>query len=320
MKFDNAKILVIGAGVNGSICAAGLHRAGFDTTILARGKHFEEVRDEGIVIENPFKHARSVTHVPVIASLEAEDLYDYILVVVRKNHVQSLLPMLARNHSPNIVFMVNNPSGPEEFVRALGKDRVMMGFVFGAGARDGSIIHGISPAESHRIVARLWPTPFGEIDGAITPRLTRLVRIFRRAGFSAAASSDISDYLATHAAIVAVMSNFVIQHGYDAETIARYTTADYRLLVDAMRECLDVLRSLKHRIIPPSAVVIKMIPRFVLVVLLRWALNSKYAGVAGLWHLSHAEDEMLQLGSELREMVGKAGLPSPAITRILSVK
>jgi hypothetical protein len=38
MKTDNARNLVIGAGVNGSICAVGLYNAGVDMTILARGK------------------------------------------------------------------------------------------------------------------------------------------------------------------------------------------------------------------------------------------------------------------------------------------
>jgi len=319
MKFDNARILVIGAGVNGSICAAGLCKAGFDTTILARGKHFEEVRDEGIVIENPFKHTRSVTHLPVIDRLDAKDVYDYILVVVRKNHVPALLPTLAQNQSLNIVFMVNNPSGPDEWIEALGKNRVMMGFVFGAGAREGNVVRGISAAGTYRIVGRLWPTPFGETDGVITPRLTRLVRIFCQAGFNAAASRNISDYLATHAALVAVLANFAIQRGYDVETIARYTAADYRLLVDALRETLDVLRAIKHRITPPGTIIIKMIPRFVLVAILRAGLNSKYAGVAGLWHLSHAEDEMYQLADELRGMVEKSGLPCPAIRNVLSM-
>ena len=127
---DNARILVIGVGVNGSVCAAALHNAGIDVTVLARGKRYEEVRDEGIIIENPFKNnKRSVTKVQVINSLDPNNLYEYVLVVVRKNQIADLLPVLARNRSPNIVFMTNNLSGPEECVRILGKDRVMMGLV-----------------------------------------------------------------------------------------------------------------------------------------------------------------------------------------------
>ena len=112
MATDNARMLVIGAGVNGSICAVGLSTAGFDVTVLARGKRYEEIRDGGIVIEDPFKNTRSQTNVPVIDRLDPEDSYDYVLVVIRKNQVPDLLPVLALNRSPNVVFMVNNPSAP----------------------------------------------------------------------------------------------------------------------------------------------------------------------------------------------------------------
>jgi 2-dehydropantoate 2-reductase len=54
MSADNARILVIGAGVNGSICGLGLFNAGFDVTVLARGKRHEELRKQGIIIEDPF--------------------------------------------------------------------------------------------------------------------------------------------------------------------------------------------------------------------------------------------------------------------------
>lgn len=91
---ENARILVIGAGVNGSICAVGLFNAGIDVTVLARGKRYEDIGSEGILIEDPFKNTRTVTHVPVIAHLDAQDRYDYILVVVRKNQVPDLLPTL----------------------------------------------------------------------------------------------------------------------------------------------------------------------------------------------------------------------------------
>jgi ketopantoate reductase len=112
MKKDNARMLVIGAGVNGSICASRLYDAGFDVTVLARSQRYEEIRYAGIVIEDPMTMKRSVTRVPVINALDPQDSYDYILVVVRKNQVAALLPVLARNVSRNIVFMGNNLSDP----------------------------------------------------------------------------------------------------------------------------------------------------------------------------------------------------------------
>ena len=313
MVMDNARILVIGAGVNGSICAAALHTAGFDVTILARGKRYEEIRDGGIVIEDPFKNVRSSTKVPVINGLGPEDVYDYILVIIRKNQVPNLLPVLVLNRSTNVVFMINNPSGPDEFTGVLGKERVMLGCVFGAGKRDGSVIRAISG------VGGPWlATPFGEIDGRITPRLTRLVGILCQAGLKSKTSTNISDYLATHAALVAPFAHLLIKHGCDTQDLAG-STADLRLLVDAWRETIDVLLATRFRIIPSSANMIRIIPRFVWVAALRSLLSTKFAEVGAGWHCSQAPDEMRQLGIELMALVEKSSLSVPAIRKLFAL-
>ena len=305
---DDARILVIGAGVNGSVCVAGLYNAGIDVTVLARGKRYEEVQDEGIVIEDPFKNRRSVTRVPVINRLDPNDLYDYVLVVVRTNQVADLLPVLAQNRSPNIVFMGNNLSGPDEFARILGKDRVMMGAVFAGGKRDGSLIRAF--------VAKWVAAPFGEVDGTITPRLKRLARIFRRAGFKVETSADILDFQATHAVGVALIAKLTIKHGCDTSALAR-SKDDLRLFVDAKREAHQVLRALGRRITPWSEAVMGIIPGFLQVAGLRALLNSKLGEVGLGWHCSQAPDEVRQLAVELQTLVDQAGFPVPAIRKVL---
>ncbi len=68
MKPDG-RILVIVVGVNGSVCAAALYRAGYDVTVLARGRRLEELQKGGIEIEDPFKGTRTVTQVAVVDHL-----------------------------------------------------------------------------------------------------------------------------------------------------------------------------------------------------------------------------------------------------------
>jgi 2-dehydropantoate 2-reductase len=312
------RLLVIGAGVNGSICAAALHKAGFDVTVLARGKRFEEVKGQGIILEDVFQNARSITPVAVINELTPDDLYDYILVVVRKNQVADLLPTLACNQTPNVVFMTNNPSGPDEWTRALGKERVLMGFVFGAGRREGGVIRGITNLSSG-LAGRLWPSPFGELDGSISERLQGLIAIFRQAGLAAAASTHISDYLATHAALVAVLGNFVMARGYDHDSLKHYPLADIRLLVDAMREGLDVLTVSGVRITPAGTAIIKIIPRWILVAAIRALLPSRFMEVGGVYHISQAPDEIEQLVIEENALVNKSRLSVPAIRSVLEI-
>ena len=308
---DNARVLVIGAGVNGSACAAGLFAAGIDVTVLARGKRYAEVRDEGILIENPFGNKRSLTKVPVIDHLDPDDLYDYVLVVVRKNQVADLLPVLAQNRSSNIVFMCNNLLGPDEFIKALGKDRIMLGFVFAGGKRDGKVIRAIV------IKSALFAVPFGEVDGKVTPRLKRLASIFRQAGFHIKISTNILDFLTTHAAGVALLGQLLIKHGCDTSALAQ-SKDDLRLFVDARREAFSVLRVLGFTITPWTEAVTEIIPAGLQIAGLRMLLNSKL-GKVGCSHVSQAPDEMHRLAVELQILVDKAGIAVPAIRKVLGL-
>jgi 2-dehydropantoate 2-reductase len=312
MVKDTARILVIGAGVNGSVCAAGLQRAGANVTVLARSQRYAEISEQGIVIENPIKNTRTVTKVPLIPALAPEDVYDYVLVIIRKNQVPDLLPVLAQNRSPNVVFMINNPSGPDVYTAALGRERVLLGFVFAGGKREGSVIRAIGGPDDG-----VGTTPFGELNGTVTARLKRLVAIFRQAGFKAKISSHMSDYLATHAAMVAPMAGFLMQRGYDPASLKRYTNADLGLLVDGMREVLDVLPAAGFQVSPANMVVLKIIPRFLLAAGLRAALPSKFMEVGAMYHISQAPDEMRQLCIEVMVLIENSGLAVPALRACL---
>ncbi len=310
MKTDNARILVIGAGVNGSAIATGLYNAGLDVKVLARGKRYEEIQDEGIIIENPFNHKRSIAKVPVTNCLDPEDIYDFILVVVRKNQVADLLPVLAQNKSPNIVFMGNNLSGPAEFAKIIDKQRIMLGTVFAGGKRDGDIIRAF--------VSTSLALPFGEMDGTITPRLKRLVKTLCSAGLKAKTSTDMIDFQMTHAVGVALIGKLTMKYNCDLSALTR-SEEDLKLFVDGRREAHQVLRALGHKIIPSSEDAIRIIPSFLQVAGMRMLLNSKLGEVGLAYHVSQAPDEVQQLANELSALVDQAGLPAPAIRQILGV-
>jgi 2-dehydropantoate 2-reductase len=314
MAIDDARILVIGAGVNGSVCAARLFERGVDVTVLARGKRFAEIESNGIVIENPFSQKRRVAKVRAVGELAPDDTYDYILVVVRRNQVAELLPMLSANNSPNVVFMNNNLNGPAEIVAALGSQRPMLGFVFAGGKRDGEIIRAIGPFDHS-----LMPTPFGEISGTVTPRLQRLVKLLNRAGLRAKVTTHIVDYLATHAAGVAALVPLVMKHANDIKALAR-SPEDLKLAAAAMRETNAVLKALGHKIVPAGQQILAIMPVFVLAFLLRLLCNSKFGEVGAAWHVQQAPDEMQALADDLRAAVIRSGVPAPAIRKVLDMK
>ena len=297
--------------MNGSACASVFHNRGIDVTMLARGRRYDEIQNEGIIIENPFRNnKRSITKVKVINTLNSDDFYDYILVIIRKNQVSELLPILAQNRSGNIVFMGNNLAGPDEYVNALGKDRVMMGFVYAGGKREGDVIRAI--------IIKSIAVPFGEIDGSITPRLTRLINIMHQGGFKAKVSTCIIDFLMTHGVGVPLFGKLVLKHECDNRALAK-STADLRLLVDAMRESFNVLKALGYKIVPKSQYLTKILPRFIAVAGIRALFSSKLGEVGGAYHVSQAPDEMNCLAQELEVLVAKSGLPSPAIKKVLTI-
>jgi len=314
MASCNARILVIGAGVNGSLIAERLFARGVDVTVLARGKRLAEIQTNGILIENPFSQKRRIARVRVIGDLAPKDTYDYILVVVRRNQVAELLPTLATNISPNVVFMNNNLNGPAEILAGLGMQRPMLGFVFGGGKRDGDIIRAMGPFDHS-----LMPTPFGEIDGTVTPRLKRLVEILNRVGLRAKVSTNMVDYLATHAAGVATLVPFALKYKTDIKALAR-SHQEINLMAAATRETIPVLKALGHKIVPASQQILAVMPVFVLAFMLRLMFNSKFGEVGAAWHAQQAPDELQVLAEDLRASVIRSGVPAPAIRKALGMK
>jgi len=310
MSPDNAKLLVIGAGVNGSAVISKLCRAGLDAKVLARGRRYQEIRNEGIVIEDPFSQHRTITKVPVTDQLDPDDCYDFILVIVRKNQIAELLPVLARNKSPNVVFMGNNLSGPDEFTTVLDRKRIMLGTVVAGGKRDGDIIRAM--------ISTPLPSPFGELDGSLSARLGRLVQILRSAGIRAVSSTNMIDAQMTHAVGVALIGKLAMKYNCDLAALAR-STQDLELYAEALREAHRVLRALGHKIVPFSEHLLPSLPNFLQVASMRALLNSKLGEVGLAYHVSQAPDEMLQLAAELRDLADRSGLAVPAIRKILEM-
>ena len=123
------KILVYGAGVIGTLYAAGLQQAGHQVTILARGTRLAEIRQHGLVVEEVATGIRSSIRVATTDKLSANDAYDLAMIVVRYDQLPAILPSLAANKMlPTVLFMLNNPLGSAHLVDAVGLDRVLLGF------------------------------------------------------------------------------------------------------------------------------------------------------------------------------------------------
>ena len=83
------RLLIYGAGVIGSFYAALFSRAGYSTTVYARGKRLETLERAGLLYEH--KGRLHLAHVEVIDRAANEDHFDYIFLTVKGNQVHTAL-------------------------------------------------------------------------------------------------------------------------------------------------------------------------------------------------------------------------------------
>jgi 2-dehydropantoate 2-reductase len=136
------KTLIFGAGPLGSLYACLLHRAGNDITILARNEHFTFLNENGVVLINEFTQEKIIEKVNVVNSLSEEDSYDLIIILMRKNSLKNVLPILnEQTNISNFLFMGNNTLGFDEYLKFLPKEKVLFGFPGGGGSRINHVVH-----------------------------------------------------------------------------------------------------------------------------------------------------------------------------------
>ena len=104
------KILVYGAGVIGSIYAARLYDANGNVTLLARGKRYEILKQNGVIIKDVLTGKQTISNVPLTQQLEPADFYDLIIVTVRLDQFGPVIKIIKQNTvCPLIMQMLNNP-------------------------------------------------------------------------------------------------------------------------------------------------------------------------------------------------------------------
>lgn len=308
------RILVYGAGPLGSLFAARLHEAGHNVSLLARGQRLADLRKHGIVLVDTQTDRETVAHPQIVERLDSQDAYDLVLVIMRKNRALEVLPILAANqHTPDVLFLMNNAAGPGELVEALGRERVMMGFPMAAGYQREHVIHylmGAKPGKDAMI-------PIGEVDGRITPRLQRVGRVLASMeGFDAALRTDMDAWLKTHVALLMPsLAPAMRAAGRDNVRMA-HTRDAIVLAIRAIREGYRVLRTLGYPIVPRSSRIFEHLPEPVLVWGFRKRLVDPRMRVAMYEHSEAAQDEIKHLADEFIALKRLTSVPTPAIDHL----
>lgn len=302
------KTLIIGAGPLGSLYATRMHEAGHDVTLLARGSHFAHVRDHGVTLVNGFTGEHTVSRVPVIPALHPEDAYDLVIVLMRKTSVQRILPTLGRCRKIGcFLFMGNNVAGFNEYLRHISWEKLMFGFPGGGGARVG---HEVRYVDSETPGGNPMPVTLGELNGARSPRMRAVRKLFLQAGIPVHCVGDIDSWLKYHAAFVLPLAGALLQAGDN------YALADdgdsLRQYIRAIREGARTLRELGYqRSYNPKLRMLEHLPEGISRAILQRVFRTRFAEVAMMMHVRAARDEMCELEKEFTALQRQAVLRTP---------
>ncbi len=303
---NNTKILIYGAGAIGSIFAGMMAKAGYDITVLDRGKRYDELRQKGLILSSWLSNKKLQFRVKTIDILSADDTYDYIIAAVQNTQIDSILPILSKNKSQNIVFVVNNPSGYKKWINAVGYEKIIIGFPSAAGEKKDGIVHYFLGKDPSKL---FQATTFGELNGKKTERLLKLVKIFKNSGFSPCINNNMEAWQKTHAAVILPIG----------KALYRFDSNNYKLsesygavkkMVLATRECFKVLNKMNTRI-TPRKLNFYYFPLFLIVPVYMLVMNSKIAEFAMAKPVLTAKDGMAALEKQFRLMIKDSGLMTP---------
>ena len=281
------KILIYGAGVIGSIFAGKVALRGYDVTVLARGNRYREIEENGIVLTNPLTDKTDKVNVKLISTLTETDIYDFVIVVVQNQQIDDILPILSKNKSPNIVFVVNNPLGYQKWINSVGYDRIMIGFPSAGGERkDGVVNYFIGKG----IIKLFQSTTFGELNGKRTERLKKLYKIFKNSGFSPSINTNMDWWQKTHIAVVLPVGKALYRYQSNNYELAKsFKTLKNSVL--ATRELFSVLKSIGVKI-TPRKLYFYYLPASIVAKIFQMIMNTKMAEYAMAKHTVVAKEEM----------------------------
>ena len=231
------KILIYGAGVLGCNLARNFFRAGKDVTLLARGSWAEEIKKNGLRINDKFSPFVSVTKVPVVTELKPEDDYDVIFVVMRCSQVWAVTETLRASRVKNIVFVGNNVRATE-IASFLPEKNVMFAFSLSAGHR-----------ERDRVVSiDLKKITIGQLSGS--PSNGRFIgEIFAGMKYKVVYQPAMEDYLLCHAAFVLPAAFACYKTDGDLKKL-KGNTAYLNRMIDANIEGYRAIKNAGHEILP----------------------------------------------------------------------
>lgn len=308
-KDSSLKILVIGAGVIGSVYAGLLADAGHDVTVVARGDRLENLRRQGLRLRS-VDGGESRPTVSIVDAVPDTPI-DLVLIAVRREQAAPAAAQAASSTAVAALLFGNFAGMVADLGASIGRDRALAGFP-GVGGRiepDGAVTY---------VVIGQQPTVVGTI-GAPNQIAESIATTLREAGFPTKLEPDIEHWLGSHAALVAPMVAAVKAAGGRADVLANRP--------DLLRMATQATKAIYRRQRARGELVASANLRLLYLVMPVWfavrywsrALRGDFGELAFAAHTRHAWGEMAALSAWLQSTLTDDPAAVAALDRLLSV-
>jgi 2-dehydropantoate 2-reductase len=288
------RIVVFGAGVQGTLFAVRLSLSGHDVSLVARGSRAAELARGGAAIEDIRSGRLWRADLPVSEKLEPDCAAELCLVTVRREQLESVLPIFAATQIPRFVFLVNHANGSEFLYEALGRKRVVSAFPGFSGGIENNVDRFVEIAEQPTTVEASAPD---------------IVALFRAAGIRVRSIRDMDAWLRRHAVFIAAMSGALCAADCDAGRLAHDRDA-VKAFILAVREGW---RELDRKQIGPAPIPLRAIfewsPLFIGTAYWSRLLASRGDDYFAR-HVRRAAPEMEALGADVLSLMEQAPIPN----------
>ena len=178
------RIAIMGTGALGGFFGARLAAAGFDTTFIARGRSLAALKAGGIRVESASLGTIAVDRATATDDPSSVGAVDLVLFAVKAYQIAAaataMRPLVGARTA--VLPVLNGLEIVERIAREIGEAAVLggMSYVACAMPEPGLVRH----FGQDGIV-------FGEPEGGLSPRVTRIAQVLRKAGIPATPSPDV---------------------------------------------------------------------------------------------------------------------------------
>jgi 2-dehydropantoate 2-reductase len=305
------KILVCGAGIQGSYLSSTLYSHGLDVALLARGSRLEDIEQNGVRLAyHPSDEIVSIS-VPTISPDELTSSYDAYIVTMQKHQAIEFSSTLSDVVSDStVVYLGNNGKSTVDYEKYVPAQNIILGFLGMGGYR----------RENHmQILAvdsvKVW---LGTTSNEAFSRLENVVSLVQEAGLKPELPSDIDAWLKCHLAFVLPIAGAIYGANADNYRLAR-TAGLLRLAHRGLKEAFQVIKKLGYPIMPRKMRLITRLPEWLAIRVYSKRFATEEAEIALAGHARSAQSEMKYIFEEFKELMKQANIPTPHLDYLLKL-